>query len=254
MGEISLVNHVQLCHFRLPHFLVIGTQRGGTTSLQKLLEQHPDVYLPSYKEVHYFTLHAEQSVAWYSAHYTSSSWEQQRGDITPYYLFHPEAPRRIFNLLPRAKLIVLLRDPVNRALSQFFHARRHGFERLNIRAALEAESERLASGSLYSHQKHSYMARSCYLEQMDRYEALFSQHQILVLRSEDLFQNPGEVWRQIQHFLQLRYQPLPIPAIHANAGQGEASALDPEVKAGLRAKLANTVAGVRARYGFDWNW
>ena len=245
---------MHLCHFRLPHFLVIGAQKGGTTSLQRLLKQHPGIYLPSHKEVHYFTLHADQPAAWYSSHYTNSSWSQRRGDITPYYLFHPAAPQRISELLPNVQLIVLLRDPVDRSLSQVFHARRHGFEKLSVRAALAAEPERLASGSPYSHQKHSYVARSRYLEQMDRYEALFPHQQILVLRSEDLFHNTKEVWDQIQSFLQLQYQPLPNPTIHANAGWGEALTLDPRIKMHLRAVFADTVAGVKARYGFDWGW
>ena len=78
-------------HSRLPDFLGLGTQKGGTTSLQKLLEQHPGVYLPPCKEVHYFSLHAEQPADWYAAHYRDALWWQRKGDITPYYLFHPQA-------------------------------------------------------------------------------------------------------------------------------------------------------------------
>ena len=115
---------------RLPHFLGLGTQKGGTTSLQKLLEQHPGVYLPPCKEVHYFTVHTKKPADWYAAHYSRAQPRQRRGDITPFYLFHPEVPNRIRSLMPRARMIVLLRDPVERALSQVFHARRHGFEAL----------------------------------------------------------------------------------------------------------------------------
>ena len=107
---------------------------------------------------------------------------------------------------------------------------------------------------MHSHQKHSYVARSRYLEQMDRYEALFPHQQILVLRSEDLFHSTKEVWDQIQSFLQLQYQPLPDLTIHANAGWGEALTLDPRIKMHLRVVFADTVAGVKARYGFDWGW
>ena len=129
---------------RLPHFLGLGTQKGGTTSLQKLLEQHPGVYLPPCKEVHYFSLHAEEPARWYAEHYRDARRGQRRGDITPFYLFHPDVPARIRALLPRARMIVLLRDPVERALSQVFHARRHGFETLEVADALAAEPERLA--------------------------------------------------------------------------------------------------------------
>lgn len=239
---------------RLPHFLVLGTQKGGTTSLQKLLEQHPGVYVPPCKEVHYFSLHADQPPSWYASHYTKAQWGQKRGDITPYYLFHPQAPARIKALLPRVRMIALLRDPVERTLSQLFHAKRHGFEPLEPAQALDAETERLASGSAYSLQKHSYLARSCYLEQLDRYEALFPRSQMLILKSEDLFENQAGIWEQIQRFLKLRQHPLPIDRPRANAGKGEAQRVDPEIRHQLKSKLANTAFGVKQRYGIDWGW
>ena len=239
---------------RLPHFLGLGTQKGGTTSLQKLLEQHPGVYLPPCKEVHYFSQHADQPARWYAAHYRDARRGQQRGDITPFYLFHPDVPARIRALLPRPKMIVLLRDPVERALSQMFHARRHGFEDLKVADALAAEPERLASGSAYSFQKHSYVARSRYLEQLDRYEALFPRRQLLVLKSEDLFNNTERVWNSIQQFLNLEPIPLPMALPKANAGSGEAADVAPTVRAQLRDALSSTASGVKQRYGIDWGW
>ena len=76
--------HWRHLRLRLPHFIVLGTQKGGTSSLQKLLEQHPGVYLPPCKEVHYFSLHSQQPARWYAAHYDNALRGQQRGDITPY--------------------------------------------------------------------------------------------------------------------------------------------------------------------------
>lgn len=247
----------------LPHFLVLGTQKGGTTSLHRLLAQHPHVYLPACKEVHYFSLHDQQPLGWYAEHYAKAQPGQRRGDITPYYLFHPRAPHRIQEVIPRVRLIALLRDPVERALSQVFHARRHGFEPLELEAALAAEPGRLqgaeerlaAPGSTdYSHQKHSYVARSRYEQQLARYEGLFSPRQLLVLRSEDLFAEPGRIWDQIQAFLGVPAVPLPAPLERANAGQGEAAAVSPTIRARLRTQLAPTAAAIRNRYGFDWGW
>ena len=238
---------------RLPHFLGLGTQKGGTTSLQKLLEQHTEVYLPPCKEVHYFSLHSEQPPSWYAAHYDKARHSQRRGDITPFYLFHPDAPARIRKLLPDARMIVLLRDPVERALSQVFHARRHGFEALEVADALAAEPERLASGNAYNFQKHSYVARSRYLEQLDRYEALFPKRQLLVLKSEDLFASTRHVWEKIQCFLEL--QPIPLTALpRANAGSGEANDVPAGVRKRLRKMLSTTASGVKERYGIDWGW
>ena len=239
---------------RLPHFLGLGTQKGGTTSLQKLLEEHPGVYLPPCKEVHYFSQHAEEPARWYAEHFRNARRGQRRGDITPFYLFHPDVPTRIRALLPRAQMIVLLRDPVERALSQVFHARRHGFETLEVADALAAEPERLASGSSYSFQKHSYVARSRYLEQLDRYEALFPKRQLLVLKSEDLFNNTPAVWDSIQKFLKLKAIPLPMALPKANAGSGEAAEVASDVRAQLRDALSTTASGVKQRYGIDWGW
>jgi len=239
---------------RLPHFLGLGTQKGGTTSLQKLLEQHPGVYLPPCKEVHYFSLHSEQPPSWYAAHYNEAKRNQRRGDITPFYLFHPDVPARIRTTLPGARMIVLLRDPVKRALSQVFHARRHGFEALEVADALAAEPERLAFGNSYNFQKHSYVARSRYLEQLDRYEALFPKCQLLVLKSEDLFTDTSTVWERIQQFLKLETIPLPITLPKANASQGEAAEVARATRIKLRKKLSATASGVRERYGIDWGW
>jgi len=238
----------------LPHFLVIGTQKGGTTSLHKLLSQHPDVFLPECKEVQYFSLHADKPISWYAKQFNAAKPGQQRGDISPYYMFHPEAPGLIKKVLPKVRLIALLRDPVERALSQYFHARRHGFEELELVDALAAEPERLASGDPYSLQKHSYLSRSCYLEQLDRYEALFPNRQILVLRSEDLFNNTEAIWKRIQLFLHLQVHPLSMPLPKANAGNGEAKDVDPSVRSELMSKLYTTAKGIRNRYGFDWGW
>ena len=89
--------------------------------------------------MHYFSQHFYQSRQWYADHYQPSKPGQVRGDITPFYLFHMAVPERIRSILPRARLIALLRDPVDRALSQYFHARRHGYEQLDLMSALEAE-------------------------------------------------------------------------------------------------------------------
>ena len=151
-------------------------------------------------------------------------------------------------------MIVLLRDPVERALSQVFHARRHGFEPLDVADALAAEPERLACGSAYSLQKHSYVARSRYLEQLDRYEALFPKRQLLVLKSEDLFNNTTNVWETLLAFLQLRTYAIPRPLPRANPGNGLADTIDPALRNHLRIQLKETVDGIKNRYGICWGW
>lgn len=239
---------------RLPDFLVLGTQKGGTTTLQQLLIQHPGVCLAPGKEVHYFSKHWDQPTAWYASHYAGAAPQQRCGDITPFYLFHPQAPKRIHSLLPNAQLIVLLRDPVERALSQYFHSVRLGFETLPLEDALAAEEERLSTGQLQHLQEHSYVSRSRYLEQLDRYLELFPGRQLLVLQSETLFADPTATWRQIEAFLDLPQAPNPAAAPKANAGQGEARAVTAGIRRDLRRQLEATALGVRERFGFGWDW
>jgi hypothetical protein len=246
---------------RLPDFLCLGTQRGGTTTLQRLLEGHPQVYLPACKEVHYFSLQAQQGPAWYADHYRDASLDQLCGDITPYYLFHPEAPRRIRTLLPRVKLIVLLRDPVERSLSQYFHSVQLGLDDLPLEEALAAEPVRLAGakamlrqpgGRHRSHQEHSYLSRSRYGGQLSRYEALFPRRRMLLLRSEDLFQRPRWVWRRLERFLGLVPVPLPQVPERANASGHDSADVSPLVRAWLRRQLLPTYGLMQRFYGMAW--
>lgn len=247
---------------RFPDFLVVGTQKGGTTTLHDLLLQHPQVYLPPCKEVHYFSLNYQHGAEWYSDHFKDATHDQICGDITPYYCFHPLAPSRIKKLVPRVKIIFLLRDPVDRALSHYFHAVRHGFETLPLQTALSAECERLAncdstffsSGrNHFSHQKHSYLARGHYALQLRRYLQFFRPDQILVLRSEDLFAHPLQVTLRLQKFLGIPNMELPDVAT-ANSGRGEARAVDNQLKTSLRQLFDDDVSFVRRNYGFDWGW
>lgn len=247
---------------RLPEFLVLGVQKGGTTSLQRLLEHHPGVFLPADKELHFFSLHHAAGPDWYRRRFAPAEEDRRCGEITPYYLFHPEAPGRIQRLLPGARLIVLLRDPVERCLSQYFHSRRLGLEPLALEPALAAEPGRLAGaeqvlaaddGRHRSHQEHSYCARSRYEEQLPRYEALFPAEQLLVLRSEDLFERPQWVWSRLLSFLQLADCRLPELLAAANAGQGEASAVSPALRQQLRRQLEPTYQWVAGRHGIHWD-
>ena len=130
---------------RWPDFLIIGTQRGGTTSLYEYLCRHPQVSPATEKEIHYFDFQTARGPAWYRAHFP---WRFPRtritGEASPFYLFHPRVPRLVRDLLPAVRLIVLLRDPVERAHSHFRLQKRAGIERLaTFEEALEAEPARL---------------------------------------------------------------------------------------------------------------
>ena len=244
-----------------PHFLGIGTQKGGTTTLYQLLKPHPEVFLPDNKEVHYFTKHYAKGEDWYLEHFAAAAPGQLRGEITPYYLFHQAVPERIHALRPNMRLIALVRDPVERTLSQYFHSRRLGLEDLPLEQALAAEAERLAGsealirqpgGTHSSHQEHSYLARSRYDEQLQRYFHLFGRSNVLVLRSEDLFEQPQASLRALSAFLGIRPFAAGLAVPRANSGGGEAAAVEPGVRARLAQQLAPTYAWLEQELGLSW--
>ena len=239
---------------RLPDFLGLGTQKGGTTSLHQWLSTHPQVFLPACKEVHYFDLQPEQPPQWYANHFREAQPKQACGEITPFYLFHPDVPARIHTVVPEVRMIVLLRDPVERALSQVFHARKRGFETLNLEEAFEAEKSRLQSGNPESLQKHSYVSRSRYLDQLIRYETLFPHHQLLILKSEQVFTDPPKAWKKILKFLNLETTNLPNKLPKANTGDNKLNYATIQLRNKLRKELMSTAIGVRERYGFGWDW
>ncbi len=187
----------------LPDTVIIGAQKCGTSSLQGYLTQHPQVVTPLRKEVHYFDVHYARGERWYRAHFGRVGEPGLNLDASPYYLFHPLAAARMHALLPQAKLIVLLRDPVRRAYSQYWQQRDRNREPLDFEMALDAEPdrvesvhERLARGEIAAsreHQIHSYLARGRYAEQLERWLSLYPREQLLVLRFEDLVKQPLDV-------------------------------------------------------------
>jgi len=203
----------------LPDFLIIGAQKAGTTSLCSYLFQHPDVNAPRRKEIHFFdSPEFSLGPAWYRAHFPRGTQPGITGEASPYYLCHPHVPRRVHELLPHARLIVLLRDPVERALSHYHHQVRHGRERLSFLDAIDAEPTRLGhefermidDENYYSdaYWGFSYMARGRYGEQLERWFEYFPRESMLVLESTALFSTPESVHLQALEFLGLEPRPL----------------------------------------------
>lgn len=238
----------------LPRLIGLGTQKGGTSTLNNMLKLHKKFYLPNTKEIHYFTKNWDQSIEWYKKHYENSNLDKINVDITPYYLFYPKAAIRMKEVVPNAKLIVLLRDPVERTISQYYHAKRLGFETLSIMDAIVEEEHRIRNNYDYSHQRHSYIGRSRYIEQLHEYEQWFKKDQFLIIKSEDYFKNPREVWRKIEELMDLEHQEFPNVIKRANAGKGESLLVDNKVRGYLRNLLKQTAQEVEKKYGISWGW
>ena len=133
----------------LLHFLVVGTQGRYDNPPSSSLTASRYLFAGS-KGSSLLQSALPSNRQWYADHYKSAKPGQVRGDITPFYLFHAAVPERIHSVLPKARLIALLRDPVDRLLSQYFHARRHGYEKLDLMSALAAEEVRLSGADAVS--------------------------------------------------------------------------------------------------------
>lgn len=222
----------------LPAALIVGAQKGGTTSLFTYLVQHPGVLPPLSKEIHFFELNYAHGASWYRARFPYA--RRLRGAITldasPYYLAHPLVPERAARLLPDARIIVLLRNPVDRAFSHYQHEVRGGREPLSFAEAVEQEPARLAGEEerlradpayySYNHHRYSYLLRGRYIDQLRRWLEYFPRDRMLLLQSERLFQDPAGTTAAVHRFLGLapcrlaRYDPV-YPGRYTDAIPGE---------------------------------
>ncbi len=201
----------------LPHFVIVGASRSGTTSLYHLLTRHPLIEPAESKELHFFDKHFGEGVGWYRSCFPPPARRDERttisGESTPYYLFHPHAARRMAQTLPEARVLVLLRNPVDRAYSQYQQQVKRGREPLPFEEAIRAEEQRLEGEwrrmsedegyDSFNLQRYSYLARGVYADQLSRWRRFFADEQMLVLRSEEFFERPREALRRVVRFLDL---------------------------------------------------
>ena len=236
-----------------PSFLILGAQKGGTTTLYDALCQHPHVARAVIKEVHFFNDHWARGENWYRAHFPYSRPGDIRitGEATPEYLDHPEAPARVKSLLPDAKFIVLLRDPVRRTLSHHLHTYLRRREKLPLHEALRAEEQRLAAEGDWgqAHKFFSYVRRSFYAEQLARWFKHFPRDQFYICRSEDFFADPQKTYGEILVFLGLPPHTPHIGKLNAN-GETAILAIPPD----LPAKFEKPNADLVSLLGPQFRW
>jgi hypothetical protein len=228
----------------LPDTLIVGAMRGGTTSLFTYLSEHPRVARGAVKEVKYFWPEASyaQGPDWYRAHFPTrlalSARAARHGgqprvlDASPAYLYRTVTHPRIAALLPGARLIALLRDPVARALSHFGLVRDRYAWALSFERSVEIALERLSGGAPApaagpERLAVSFLARGLYAEQLESLFRCVPRVQVLVLRSEDLFADPAGVHAEALRFLELPPQRLaayPVRSSHAGPALPAATA------------------------------
>jgi hypothetical protein len=178
--------------------------------LYAYLRWHPDITGPPFKEVSFFDRHYAQGEGWYRGHLPLRR-RALVGEASPSYLFHPLAPERVKELLPNARLIALLRDPVERTFSHYQHEVALGREELSFEEAIAREDERmqgeiermLRDPSYFSHAwwNYTYVARGRYAEQLERWYASFPREQLLVLLTDELAADTAGTYRRVLEFL-----------------------------------------------------
>lgn len=187
-----------------PDFLIIGAQKCGTTNFWWILNQHPDICMSKNKELHYFLRHTNYpDHDWYRSNFVDDG--RVTGESTPSYCFWPGAIEKIHTFNPETKLIMLLRNPVHRAISQYWMEFGAGHEELSIGNALWPMDTRQAS-EFYStwHRTlyhHSYLARGIYHIQIDRVLEFFPEEQLHIQVLEDFMVAPTSVMWEVAKFL-----------------------------------------------------
>ncbi len=248
--------------FREPSFLIIGAQKCGTTSLYYDLLEHPNISPAGKKEIHFFDENYEKGIEWYRDFFPPTGLFEGMitGEASPRYFFLPPVPERVHRAFPRIKLILLLRNPVDRAYSQYQHnLRNHGLdctfeEALEMASTLDKERNQLAPGDpdfSKKYRRFSFLARGIYIRQLERWLHYFPIEQFLILKSEDFFTEPGKTLTEVFTFLGL--PPFPISKfVRKNSYNYE------PMLPGTRAKLIEFFRPHNLRLyefpGMDFNW
>lgn len=255
-----------------PDFLIIGAQKAGTSSLYEWLTSHPDVLSARTKELHFFDRHrADDSIDAYwpnfplrARMFILSRLRRRQvvtGEATPMYLVDPRIPGLVHSHLPSVKLIVILRDPVDRAVSQYWMELNRGNETLSLDGALRAECERIRGDKLalergepapQAFRTGSYVLRGRYADQLENWLEYFSSSQILVVEFTDLCNQPAEVYRTALEFLGVDPQIAPLPAFKTvNAGAKQQPA--EETLVWLREMFYSSNERLAELTGIDYN-
>lgn len=245
---------------RGPDFVIIGAKRGGTTSLHRYLHEHPSIHslFPGrqhIKGVHYYDSNYTRGLGWYRSHFPLEAGGRHvarpgrcpaiAGEASPYYFFHPLAAERLARDFPAVRIIVNLRDPVERAYSHYKEQVSLGRETLSFEEAVDAEDERLRGeaerivaepGYLsVAHEHHSYLAQSRYLDTLPRWFSLFPREQFHITASEDFYADHDHHVNEIWRFLGLAPRKPLRRTIHNHQSA-------PDIRPETRDRLQNAVA------------
>lgn len=264
----------------LPNFYIVGAARSATDALYSYLRQHPEIYMSPIKETNFFVFYGKPveyrgpgdqqalrscyvpSLAQYEELFRPGGDARALGEASPWYLYMPDVPARIQQHTPRAKMIAILRNPIDRAFSGYQLQRAIGAERLSFEEAIAREPERLAgedqrlladpSHRSASHRHHSYLARGRYAEQLERWFAHYPRDRFLIMTSEQFFADPAAAVRRTTRFLGVPDRPLPAFQNRTRGGSGER--MSGEMRARLEAEFEQPNRRLEELLGIECGW
>jgi hypothetical protein len=209
----------------LPDFLIAGFNRSGTHSLFEYMNQHPNIKNANRREIHYFTLSYWRGLNWYKSYFPTKIYKKQfenkskskllTGEATPHYIFHPLAIKRIKQVIPNVKLIIILRNPIDNVYSHYQYYKIRGVEKNSFEEVIKEDKQRFEIlEHLYNFdqvKEHSfkkvkmpYVSYATYVNYIKRLLEIFPRKQILFIKNTDLNENPQIVLKNIFDFLEIR--------------------------------------------------
>jgi len=239
-------------------FAICGTQKGGTTALYAYLRKHPEICMAKKKELHFFDKEdnfpcGATDYSRYHSAFDPKKSHKLVGEATPIYMYWYNAPKRLWQYNPDMKLIVILRNPIDRAYSHWNMERIKNRDALSFWEAIQTEARRCQEALPYQHRRFSYMDRGFYIEQLRRLWTYFTRENVLILRNEDLLFRPHETLQQTCDFLDV----TPFRRIRAgNEGSRPyTSAISDREKEYLRSVFEYEIRGIERLLGWDCsNW
>jgi len=206
-----------------PDFIIIGYHKTATTFLYEYLSNHPNIGKSSKKEVHFFDYSYWRGIGWYKAQFplnkTKGKFEKESkkfktGEATPLYSFHPKAAKRIKELVPKVKLIVVLRNPIDRAYSHYQHKKRVGLEHQSFEDAIKEDDIRFKkimkdfeNDNIRDYDVNNtlfpYVSMGKYVLDLKKWMEIFPKEQFLILKTEEINQNPERELNKICNFIEI---------------------------------------------------
>ena len=241
-----------------PDFIIAGASKSGTSSIYYYLSRHPQVLLSHKKELDFYWQHYQRGIDWYLAHFPSITDRPNflTGEATPNYLRFPQVAKRIKDTFPKTKIIILLRNPVDRAISWHYHKLNSGLSKLDLKTAIATEIERLATVTEAEIINTGYynpdnIMSSLYIYKIKPWIETLGREQFLILKSEDFYFHPQQNMERVFKFLNLPSNPLEnYPQVNAGSYQE----VDPKIRKTLADYFAPYNKQLEQYLDMEFNW